>query len=278
MPEVFRTPSIRLGFPRPAKHGLYRLERAARDPGHERSSGMSVRDNLRALEDRISGACGRAGRSPDEITLVAVTKTVGPDRIQEAVDAGVKVVGENRVQEAEPKINAVTGEVIWHMVGHLQRNKAAKAVAMFDMIQSVDSARLAREIDRRCAEAGRSMDVLVEVNTSGEVTKFGVRPESAIDMVGEISEFPNLNVKGLMTIGAFTDDESAIRKCFGTLRGLMENLRRVSLSRVEARYLSMGMTSDFELAIEEGSDMVRIGTAIFGPRLGTACRSKEGGA
>jgi pyridoxal phosphate enzyme (YggS family) len=228
--------------------------------------GMSIRENLERVKDRIAGACLRAGRSPEEITLVAVTKTVEPDRIQEAVDAGVSTVGENRVQEAEAKMAAVSGQVAWHMIGHLQRNKAAKAVAMFDMIQSVDSLRLAREIDRRCAEAGRSMDILVEINTSGEGSKFGIPPAAALDAVGEISDLPNLALRGLMTIGAFTDRESVVRKCFSRLRGLAEEARRAGASDVEMHYLSMGMTSDFEPAIEEGSNMVRIGTAIFGPR------------
>jgi pyridoxal phosphate enzyme (YggS family) len=227
---------------------------------------MSIRDNLDRVRERIGLACARSGRSPDEVTLVAVTKTVPPDRIQEAVDAGIGILGENRVQEAESKIKSVEGVTAWHMVGHLQRNKAARAVELFDMIQSVDSIRLAREADRRCREAGRSMDILMEVNTSGESTKFGVRPEAAVDLVGEVSGLANLAVKGLMTIGAFTDKEEVIGACFRTLRGLAEDVRRACFSNVEMRYLSMGMTSDFETAIEEGSNMVRIGTAIFGAR------------
>ncbi len=227
---------------------------------------MSVRENLESVRERIERACLRTGRSPDEITLVAVTKTVGPDRIQEAVDAGVRVLGENRVQEAEAKIGAVRGEVAWHMVGHLQRNKVRKAVGMFDVIQSVDSLRLAEEVDRRGEEAGRVVDMMVEVNTSGEETKHGVSPEDAVDLTGKISELPHSGIKGLMTIGAFTDDERVVRACFRTLRGLAEDVRRAGIPDVEMRYLSMGMTSDFEPAIEEGSNMVRIGTAIFGPR------------
>jgi pyridoxal phosphate enzyme (YggS family) len=227
---------------------------------------MSVRENLERVRERIAEACLKAGRDPDEVTLVAVTKTVEPDRIQEAVDAGVDILGENRVQEAEPKIDAVRGEIAWHMVGHLQRNKARKAVEMFEMIQSVDSERLAREVDRRGGETGRKVGIMVEVNTSGEESKYGTRPERALDLIGKISELPNLSIKGLMTIGALTDDERVIRKCFETLRGLAEDIRRAGIPGAEMRYLSMGMTSDFELAIEEGSNMVRIGTAIFGPR------------
>jgi pyridoxal phosphate enzyme (YggS family) len=261
MPELLQTPAVRLGLvsescPRAA------WAQACRDGLCE----MSVQENLEVVRERIAQACLRAGRDPDEITLVAVTKTVGPDRIQEAVDAGVAVLGENRVQEAEGKIGAVRGEIAWHMVGHLQRNKARKAVEMFDMIQSVDSIRLGEEVSRRGVEAGRSMDILVEVNTSGEETKYGIRPEYALDLAGKLSELPSLCVKGLMTIGTFTDDEGVIRECFKNLRGLAEEAGRAGIPGVEMRYLSMGMTSDFELAIEEGSNMVRIGTAIFGPR------------
>ena len=227
---------------------------------------MSVRDNLESVRERIERACSRVGRSPDDITLVAVTKTVGPERIQEVVDAGVTVLGENRVQEAEAKMGGVGGDVTWHMVGHLQRNKAGKAVEMFDVIQSVDSLRLARELDKRGGEKGHTVDILVEVNTSGEETKYGVSPDGALDLVGEISELPNVKLLGLMTIGAFTDDEIIVRKCFGSLRGIAEGAGRAGVPNVEMRYLSMGMTSDFEPAIEEGSNMVRIGTAIFGPR------------
>jgi pyridoxal phosphate enzyme (YggS family) len=152
------------------------------------------------------------------------------------------------------------------MVGHLQRNKVKKAVSMFAMIQSVDSLDLAREIDRRSEQAGKFMDVLVEVNTSGEATKYGIEPEQAVDLVERISHLNSINVKGLMTIGAFTDDEGRIRSCFKTLRELGERVGRSGLPRVEMRFLSMGMTSDFEVAIEEGSNMVRVGTAIFGAR------------
>ena len=206
------------------------------------------------------------GRNPDEITIVAVTKTVPPDRIQQAVEAGISVLGENRVQEAATKISEVKGDVSWHMVGHLQRNKVKRAVGMFDMIQSVDSLELAREIDKRCAQVGKTMDVLIEVNTSGEETKFGVEPESTLDLVGAISQLSSIRVKGLMTIGAFTENESVVKKCFATLRQLADDIRNAQIKGVEMQLLSMGMSSDYIWAIEEGSNMLRIGTAIFGPR------------
>jgi pyridoxal phosphate enzyme (YggS family) len=216
--------------------------------------------------ERIEGACARAGRRPEEVRVVAVTKTVGPERIQEAVGAGLTLLGENRVQEAAPKIESVRGDVTWHMVGHLQRNKVKKAVGMFDMIQSVDSLGLAEEVDRRSGGIGKRMEVLVEVNTSREDTKFGITPEETLDLVGQMSHLKHIAVRGLMTIGAFTDDEGVVRSCFKTLRRLAGDVREADIPGARMDILSMGMTSDFEMAIEEGSNMVRIGTAIFGPR------------
>jgi pyridoxal phosphate enzyme (YggS family) len=249
-----------------------------------------VAGNLLRLRERIDAACRRVSRNPDDVTLVAVTKTVGPDKIRQAIDAGVEVLGENRVQEAAPKIEALVGlgfgaaagrdkgpaagsdsataGVDWHMIGHLQRNKVKKAVTMFDMIQSVDSFDLAAEIDRRCDQIDKVMEILIEVNTSGEGTKYGVSPEETIDLVRRISHLNNTSIMGLMTIGAFTDDENSIRSCFRTLRDLARQVEGSDVGNAEMRYLSMGMTSDFELAIEEGSNLVRIGTAIFGPRQG----------
>ena len=241
--------------------------------GSEKMS--QVAENLLRLRERIDAACRRASRNPEDITLVAVTKTVGFDKIREAIEAGVEVLGENRVQEAAPKIEALAGitsgpgtGVAWHMIGHLQRNKVKKAVTMFDMIQSVDSYDLAAEIDRRCGQLDKVMEILIEVNTSGEDTKYGVSPDETIDLTRRISHLSNTNIMGLMTIGAFTDDDDSIRSCFRTLRELARQVEDSDIGNAEMRYLSMGMTSDYELAIEEGSNLVRIGTAIFGPRQG----------
>jgi len=222
--------------------------------------------NITAVRERIENACARAGRSPGEISLVAVSKTMGAERVQEALDAGLDLFGENRVQDAAAKIRALPGEITWHMIGHLQRNKVKKAVSLFDMIQSVDSYELAVEIDRRSGETGKIMDVLVEVNTSAEGTKFGCSPEDSVDLIERMSHLRSITVAGLMTIGAFTGDEAVVRGCFVTLRELARKTQEAGISGVEMRYLSMGMTSDFEIAIEEGSNMLRIGTAIFGPR------------
>lgn len=228
----------------------------------------SIRENIERIRAEIADITERAGRSADDVQLMGVTKRVPPDRIQEAVDAGLATIGENRVQEAKGKIAAVKGDVSWHMIGHLQRNKVKTAVQMFDMIQSVDSPELAAEIDKRSAGAGRRMDVLVEVKTAPEETKFGIDPREAIDFIAGISEFGNIDVKGLMTIGTFTDDESEIRRCFRELRELAAKVAAIGIAGVEMKVLSMGMSSDYRIAIEEGSNMVRIGTAIFGTRPG----------
>jgi pyridoxal phosphate enzyme (YggS family) len=228
----------------------------------------SVSENVEKLRERIEKACGRVSRAPADISIVGVTKTVEPARIQQAVEAGITILGENRIQEAAAKIGGVRGDITWHMVGHLQRNKVKKAVTMFDMIQSVDSLELAQEIARRSCEAGKVMDILVEVHTSGEDTKYGVAPEKTIDLIGEISQLNNIAVKGLMTIGTLTDDQGLVRDCFRTLRELGEHVGTSGIRHAEMQYLSMGMTSDYELAVEEGSNMVRIGTAIFGARQG----------
>jgi len=226
----------------------------------------SVGERLNEVRERIERACARVGRSPAEILLVAVTKTVSVEGIQQAVDAGVRLLGENKVQEAATKMGLVRGDVTWHMVGHLQRNKVRKAIGLFQMIQSVDSEPLAEEIDRRAAEAGKPIDVMIEVNTSGEGTKFGASPEDCVDLAAKMSHFKHISVTGLMTIGALTPDQKVVRACFKRLRDLAERIRDAKIENAKMDYLSMGMTSDFEAAIEEGSNVVRIGTAIFGPR------------
>jgi pyridoxal phosphate enzyme (YggS family) len=229
----------------------------------------TLSERLADVNRRIEHACARVGRPPGTVALVAVTKTVPAEIIQAAVDAGVRLAGESKVQEASAKLSQVRGGVAWHMLGHLQRNKVKKAVAIFDMIQSVDSEDLAAEIDRRAAEAGKVMDVLVEVNTSGEDTKFGASSEDCIDLVGKMSHLRHISVRGLMTVGAFTPREEAVRAGFRLLRDLRDAIRRANIEHVKMDFLSMGMTSDFETAIEEGSNMVRIGTAIFGERRGS---------
>lgn len=219
---------------------------------------MSMADNLEKIKERIARAAARAGRSPDEVTLVAVSKMQDMDSIREAVSLGITDIGENWVQEAQPKIETLAAEGLhprWHMIGHLQTNKARAAVRLFDMIESVDSIRLAETMSRL---ASRPVPVLVEVNVAGEATKSGIASEGVAEVVDRIGALSNLEVLGLMTVAPLTANPEEVRPVFRRLRELG---RRLGL-----RHLSMGMTDDFEVAIEEGATIVRIGRAIFGPR------------
>jgi hypothetical protein len=225
---------------------------------------MSVRESLQDVQERIEKAAQRIGRKPEEITLVAVTKTVEASRILEAISAGVQHIGENRVQEAQEKSKAVGNRVTWHLIGHLQTNKVKQALELFQMIQSVDSVKLAREISKRAEAKNNIIDVLIEINLAGEEAKTGLRVEGIKENVQEIAMLPGMAVKGLMAIPPLSENPEQARPYFRRLRELSETLK--NLPRVDMKFLSMGMTKDFEVAIEEGSNMVRIGTAIFGPR------------
>jgi PLP dependent protein len=227
---------------------------------------VSITANLVAVEQRIDSACARARRNRSDVTLVAVTKTRTPSEVDEAIAAGIMHVGENRVQEAAAKKPQVSLATTWHLVGSLQTNKAKKALEIFDFIQSVDSLRLALELQRRCEQMGRMVGVLVEVNTSAEPAKHGVQPDAVPDLVTEVLKLYRLQLAGLMTIGPglAIEDPEASRPCFEILRTLAEDCRR--RFDIPLPHLSMGMSSDFEVGIEEGATMVRIGTAIFGPR------------
>ncbi|HVP91999.1 MAG TPA: YggS family pyridoxal phosphate-dependent enzyme [Terriglobales bacterium] len=203
---------------------------------------------------------------PPGVELVAAAKTRTAAEILEAVEAGVRIVGENYVQEAESAIAAVGPKARWHFIGHLQTNKARKAVALFDLIETVDSVGLAREIDKRAAALGRTMPILIEVNSGREPQKAGVLPEDAEALVREIAVLPNVRVSGLMTMGPFEGDPEASRPYFKETRRVWEALRAAAVPAVEMRRLSMGMTNSWRIAVEEGATLVRIGTAIFGPR------------
>jgi len=222
-----------------------------------------IAKNLALVRERIARAAEKAGRQPDSVKLVAVTKTVDLPRIREAIAAGVTDVGENYVQEAQAKWREIGDEVTWHFIGHLQRNKAKAAVEFCALIQSVDSVELAREIGRRALALGKTQDVLIEVKLSEEATKFGVDPSAALAFAERVSQIDGIRVQGMMGMAPFLPDPQGARPYFRRLRGLWEEL-----PEIERRYLSMGMTGDFEVAIEEGSNMVRIGTAIFGHRKG----------
>jgi pyridoxal phosphate enzyme (YggS family) len=227
---------------------------------------QSIRDNLLRVVERMDQSATKAGRDPGEVTLVAVSKTVEPARIREAVEAGVTILGENYIQEARGKIEEIGRGVQWHMVGHLQSNKAKYAVTLFDCIHSVDSISLAREIDRRAAQKGRSLRVLVEVNLSGEATKFGIGPDDVLDLIRQGASLKNISIEGLMTMPPYFDDPEKARPYFIRLRELRDRIQGEGIEGVKMGELSMGMSGDFEAAIEEGATMIRVGTAIFGER------------
>lgn len=227
---------------------------------------MALLDNIIQVKRRIESACQKVDRSPEEITLVAVTKTVGVDEIQRAIDNGVQHIGENRVQEAGQKFERIGRQATWHLVGHLQTNKVKKALSLFDMIHSVDSLHLAETISNYAIQLQQEIPCLVEVKTATEATKFGVAPEETLSLVQKIARLPGIRVQGLMTIGAFLPDPEQVRPCFRRLRELRDEIEQAGIENISMQYLSMGMTNDFEVAIEEGANMIRVGRAIFGER------------
>lgn len=203
---------------------------------------------------------------PQGVELVAAVKTRKPEDILEAIEAGVKIVGENYVQEAERAYEAVGGRARWHFIGYLQKNKVKKAVKLFDMIETVDSIELAEEIDKRCAQIDKVMPVLIEINSGREKQKTGVLPEKAAQLIREVSSLPNLRITGLMTMGPRSGDPEDSRPYFRETKKVFEKIKKLNLPHVEMRYLSMGMTNSYKIAIEEGANMVRIGSKIFGER------------
>ncbi len=227
----------------------------------------TLEQNLRIVREKIRNAASRHGKTDAEITLVAVTKTFPAKIINQAIALGVRDIGENRVQEARQKFPEIEEKVTRHMIGHLQKNKVKYAVRLFDMIQSVDSVSLAEEINARIATAnlGR-MPVLIQVNTSNEPQKSGCQPGEALGLLKAIDRLPNLIARGFMTIALFSDDPEKVRPCFKMLKRIYESAETLTLERGKIDTLSMGMSADFETAIEEGANMVRIGSAIFGKR------------
>lgn len=225
-----------------------------------------VKENIEEIWNRIDEAARKVGRKREEIELVAVSKGVSAEKIREAVHSGIKIVGESRVQEAEFKhqeLRDIEG-LEWHLVGHLQRNKAKRAHLLFDLIQSVDKIELLRELEHKAMDMKKLQRVLLQVNISEEETKSGFSPDQVLNMAKEVSEFSYLQIEGLMGIASLADDEDRIRTSFRRLRELFDEIKREDLPNFKMRYLSMGMSQDFELAIEEGSNMIRIGRAIFG--------------
>lgn len=226
----------------------------------------SIAENIKMIEDEKAEAALRSGRRPEDVLLCAVTKNHTAEEMNEAIDAGVTDIGENRVQEILEKYDNVK-EVNWHMIGHLQTNKVKYIIDKVCMIHSVESMRLAEEIDRRAAQHGITMDILVEVNAAGDEAKFGVDVDSASALVNEILEkCPNVRVRGLMTIAPYAEDPEDVRPYFREMKQLYDKLGSIKHDRLDFKYLSMGMSNDRVVAVEEGSTVIRVGTAIFGAR------------
>ena len=221
----------------------------------------SIGDNLNRVQDTIDNTLAKIGRK-DSVTIVAVTKTQPSEVIETALLEGISIIGENRVQEAVQKYELIGDKVRWHMVGHLQRNKVKQAVQIFEMIQSIDKVETAAEIDKR---VNRPLDVLIEINSSGEDTKSGVEPAGLFKLVDGLLPLNNVRIRGLMTIGPFTDDETLIRQAFSLTRKKYEELAS-RYEELDIDTLSMGMSADYTAAIEEGSNLVRLGTVLFGAR------------
>jgi PLP dependent protein len=229
---------------------------------------MSIADNFKTVMNRIAAAALRANRDPASVRLVTVTKTVGIDNIREAVSAGATILGENRVQEAKEKI-AQLGQIAgWHLIGHLQTNKAKYAVKLFDLIHSVDNLELAAEIDKQAAKIGKVQDVLIEVSIAGEAAKAGVGTDDAVSLVRRVAMLRSIRIKGLMTMPPYSDIPEDSRPYFKKLKELSAIIDRENIPGVSMAELSMGMSGDFEVAIEEGATLVRVGTAVFGERNG----------
>ncbi len=227
---------------------------------------MNIQDNLKIVKEKINRAAARAGRDPAGIRIVAVTKTHQPEVVDQAVKAGLVDVGENKVQEFLDKARMVKEDCRWHFVGHLQRNKVNKVIGRFELIHSLDSLRLARKIDKSSLAAGAVANVLVQVNTSGEESKYGIEPDEAEELCARVSSFEGVRVRGLMTMAPWVEDRGVIARSFSALRKLADEIGSRKIENISMDELSMGMTDDFEIAVAEGSTMLRLGRVLFGPR------------
>ena len=227
---------------------------------------MTIAENVARVRERMEAAARRVGRDPGKIRLVAVSKTVESDRIRQALEAGVDSLGENYVQEAQKKIEELGRGAAWHFIGHLQSNKAKAAVRLFDWVHSVDSLRLAQELSRVAGQQNKVLPVLLQINLGQETTKFGALQDDTFRLLEQMGLLPGISVKGLMTLPPFFDNPEESRPYFHALRDLAEAVSRRKIAGVSMEELSMGMSNDFETAIEEGATLVRVGTAIFGPR------------
>lgn len=228
---------------------------------------MSIKENIDDIVKRIEVTCKKAGRNPNDITLIAVSKTVESPKVREALEAGIDNLGENRVQELIKKYEDLKDtDIKWHMIGHLQKNKVKYIIDKTVLIHSVDSLSLAEEIDKRAKNKGLVANVLIELNIGEEESKFGIKEENVYDFIKSLENFENIRVLGLMTVAPFCENPEDVRWVFKKMKDIYDKISTMNLKNAEMKYLSMGMTNDFEVAIEEGSNMIRIGTAIFGAR------------
>lgn len=225
-----------------------------------------IREQLQEVEARIEAACARAGRKREDVTLIAVSKTKPVEALREAYDLGIRVFGENKVQELTEKYDALPGDIRWHMIGHLQTNKVKYIIDKAELIHSVDSIRLAEAIEKEAAKRERTVRILAEVNVAEEESKFGIRMDEAIPFIEKIAGYPHIQVCGLMTIAPFVENPEENRPIFKNLHKLSVDIAHKNIDNVNVNILSMGMTNDYEVAIEEGATMVRVGTGIFGAR------------
>ena len=225
-----------------------------------------LKEQLADVQEKVAAACKRAGRSGDEVTLIAVSKTKPVEMLQEAYDLGVRVFGENKVQEMDMKYDVLPKDIHWHLIGHLQTNKVKYIVDKAELIHSVESLKLATTISKEAVKKGVTAKILIEVNVAEEDTKFGLKTEEVMDFVKEIADLPNIKVCGLMTIAPFVDNPEDNRPVFAKLKKLSVDIDAENIDNVNMSILSMGMTNDYEIAIEEGATMVRVGTGIFGAR------------
>lgn len=230
---------------------------------------MDLQKNFEKVLENINNAARRAGRNPEDITLIGVTKTVNEDVVRDALKLGIKNIGENRVQEIQKKYDTIRedDDSVLHLIGHLQTNKVKYIVEKVDLIHSLDRLSLAKELQKRCKKEDISINALIQVNIAEEESKFGLKEGEVITFIESLLEYDRINIKGLMTIAPYAEDPEDVRGVFKQLRELSQEVEKKGYKGVEMKYLSMGMTNDYEIAIEEGANMVRIGTALFGERI-----------
>ncbi|OPL08008.1 MAG: alanine racemase [delta proteobacterium ML8_F1] len=225
-----------------------------------------IKENLKEIKDNIRTVCEKQGRDPESVTLIAVTKTIDEAVVNESLKLGIRDIGENKVQEIERKYPAISKGVKWHLIGHLQRNKVKYVIDKVAMIHSVDSLRLAQEIDKRAEGIGLVMDVLLQLNIAREESKFGLDMEELYRLIEDLSRLGHIRVRGLMTMAPFVENPEEVRWVFRKMKDIFEDLKLRDFENIDMEYLSMGMTNDYLVALEEGANMLRIGTGIYGPR------------